>query len=147
VFGWLKSPELLERAEIAAKQMRYFRLFSEKGSFGELDASAKRAGFAMTFKDPFRKEASFQWGAGEPDIIFSVSFQNPAAISVLAESYVDIFGLIMLSYSNLPNISVDVKPSLQKRELGRNALRFRKILLSFPDFDAGIEEILTRRRT
>jgi hypothetical protein len=37
----------LERAEIAAKQMRYFRLFSQKGSFEGLGASAKRAGFEM----------------------------------------------------------------------------------------------------
>jgi hypothetical protein len=29
----LKSPTLLERAKLAAKQMSYFRLFSQKGSF------------------------------------------------------------------------------------------------------------------
>jgi hypothetical protein len=65
------EPKLLERAEIAAKQMRYFRLFSEKGSFGELSASAQRAGFEVTYEDAIEKEAGFQWPSeGDPDFTF-----------------------------------------------------------------------------
>jgi hypothetical protein len=48
----LKSPKLLERAKLAAKQMSYFRLFSQKGSFEGLAASAKRAGFEWHMKMP-----------------------------------------------------------------------------------------------
>jgi hypothetical protein len=50
------EPKLLERAEIAAKKMRYFRLFSQKGSFGELSASAQRAGFEVNMKTPLRRK-------------------------------------------------------------------------------------------
>jgi hypothetical protein len=53
------EPKLLERAEIAARQMRYFRLFSQKGSFDELSASAQRAGFSATYEDPYRKKPAF----------------------------------------------------------------------------------------
>jgi hypothetical protein len=31
-----------------------------------------------------------------------------------------------------------------ERELGANALQFRKILLSQPDFDGGVEDIMKR---
>ena len=139
------EPKLLERAEIAAKQMRYFRLFSEKGSFGELSASAQRAGFEVTYEDAVEKEAGFQWPSeGDPDFTFLVSFVDPEAVTVTAESYGDIFGLVMTSVSNAPKISIEAKPSLAEHELGRNAHVFREILLTFPDFDSGFEDLLGR---
>jgi hypothetical protein len=93
VFNWLKSSSnLTERTETAAKQMRYFGLVAQKLSFTELGPSAKRAGFLMTNEDTWRKEAGFRWHKGEPDFIFSVSFENLDAISVIAESFGDIFG-------------------------------------------------------
>jgi hypothetical protein len=143
IFGWPKSPKLLKRAEIAAKQMRYFRLFSQKGSFEGLAASAKRAGFEMIYEDPFEKVAGFRWAAdGDPDFTFLVSFADPEAVLVTADSYADIFGLVMTSISNIPKIIVEAKPWLAKHELGRHARAFRKILLTFPDFDA--ERLPTR---
>jgi hypothetical protein len=130
-----KSSDLVERAEIAAKQMRYFGLIAQKSSFSELLPSAKRAGFALLSEDPERIEAVFQWATGEPDFIFSVSFEHPDRVSVIAESCRDIFGLVLVSHSHVPNISVETKPSLGNQELGRNALRFRDRLLIYPDFD------------
>jgi hypothetical protein len=139
------EPKLLERAEIAAKQMRYFRLFSQKGSFGELGASATRAGFEATYEDAFEKEAGFQWSSeGDPDFTFFVSFNDPEAVTVTAESYGDIFGLVMTSVSNVPKISIETKPSLVADELGPNAHFFQEILLTFPDFDGGFEDLLGR---
>jgi hypothetical protein len=140
------SPELLERAENAAKQMRYFRLFSQRGSFGELSASANRTGFELIQEDVFDKQASFRWAAdaAQPDFLFHVWFENPESVSVIAESYGDIVGLVMVSHSNLAKISIEAKPSLEKCELGTNADSFRKILLRFPDFDGGFEELLGR---
>jgi hypothetical protein len=137
--GWLKSPKLLERAENAARQMRYFRLFSQKGSFGELRGSAERAGFILTYEEAFDKQAGFWWAADgdHPDFAFHASFENPASVSVTAESYGDIFGLVMTSIASVPSIGVEVKSTLEKHEFGRNALPFRKILLTFPDFDGG----------
>ena len=129
------SSNLMERAEIAAKQMRYFGLAAQKSSFSELLPSAKRAGFALLNEDTERKEAAFQWAAGETDFIFSVSFAYADRVSVIAESYGDIFGLVLVSHSHIPNISVETKPSLGNHELGRDALRFRDMLLMFPDFD------------
>ena len=139
----LKSPTLLERAKLAAKQMSYFRLFSQKGSFEGLAASAKRAGFEMAYEDALRKVAGFRWAAhgAQPDFIFLVSYENSDAVSVIAESHRDIFGLIMISHSHLPKIGVEMKPSLKKHEFGRNAHQFREILLTFPDFDRGAEEL------
>jgi hypothetical protein len=131
----VESSHLLERAEIAAKQMRYFGLFAQKSSFNELRPSAKRAGFALLNEDTGRQEAAFQWATGEPEFIFSVSFEDPDRVSVIAESYGDISGLVLVSLSHVPNISVETKPSLGNHELGRYALRFRQILLMFPDFD------------
>jgi hypothetical protein len=145
MFRWLKSPKLLERAENAAKQMRYFRLFSQRGSFGELSASSKRAGFELIHENGSDKEVSFRWAAdgAHPDFLFHVSFGNPEAVEVVAESYGDIYGLVLLSHSNLPKISVEVKQTLEKRELSRDAHTFRKILLTFPDFDGGgVEQFL-----
>jgi hypothetical protein len=137
LFGWLRSPKLLERAEIAAKQMRYFRVFSQKGSFEGLGASAKRAGFEMIYEDVLGKVAGFRWAAdGDPDFTFLVSFGDPDAVSVTADSYGDIFGLVMTSISNISNIIVEAKPWLGKHEVGRNTHLFRKILLTFPDFAA-----------
>jgi hypothetical protein len=139
------EPKLLQRAEIAAKQMRYFRLFSQKGSFGELGASATRAGFEAAYENAFEREAGFQWPSeGDPDFRFLVSFYDPEAVSVTAESYGDIFGLVMTCVSNLPKISIETKPLLAEHELGRNALVFQKILLTFPDFDGGFEDLLGR---
>jgi hypothetical protein len=136
MFGWLKSPKLTERAEIAAKQMRYFRLFSQKGSFEGLGASAKRAGFEMIYEDAFGKVAGFRWAAdGDSDFTFFVSFGDPEAVLVTADSCGDIFGLVMISISNIPKIIVKAKP-FAKHEVGPNAHLFRKIILTFPDFDA-----------
>lgn len=129
------EPALMERAEIAAKQMRYFGLVARKSSFSELVPSAKRAGFALLHENAERKEAVLHWATGEPDLIFSVSFEHPTKVSVVAESCGDIFGLALLSYSHVPSISVETKPSLGSQELGRNARRFRDILLTLPDFD------------
>ena len=131
----LESSDLMERAEIAAKQMRYFGLVAKKSSFGELLPSAKRAGFALLNEDTERKEAVFRWTTSEPDFIFSVSFEDPDRVSVIAESRGDISGLVLVSLSHVPNISVETKPSLGNHELGPYALRFRNILLMFPDFD------------
>jgi hypothetical protein len=135
--GWMRSPKLLKRAEIAAKQMRYFRLFSQKGSFESLSASAKRAGFEVIYEDALGKVAGFRWAAdGDPDFTFLVSFSDPEAVLVTADSYGDIFGLVMTSISNIPKIIVEAKPWLVKHEVGRHAPAFRKVLLTFPDFDA-----------
>jgi hypothetical protein len=131
----LSSSDLRERAEVAAKQMRYFGLVAQKSSFSELLPSARRAGFALLSKYAERREATFQWAIGQPDFIFSVSFEDPERVCVFAESRQDIFGLVLVSYSHVPNISAETMPSLANHELGRNALRFRKILLTFPDFD------------
>jgi hypothetical protein len=139
------EPKLLERAEIAAKQMRYFRLFSQKASFGELSASAQRAGFEAAYEDALEREAGFQWPSdGDPDFTFLVSFIDPEAVTVTAESYGDVFGLVMTSISNVPKISIEAKPSLAEHEFGRNARAFQKILLTFPDFDSGFEDLLGR---
>lgn len=128
MLDWLKSPKLLERAEAPAKQMRYFRLFSQRGSFDELSASATRAGFKVMREDAFDKEASFRWAAeaDRPDFTFHLSFANPTAASVTAESYGEISGLVMTSISSLPKIGIEAKTSLENHELGRNAHQFRK---------------------
>jgi hypothetical protein len=81
------------------------------------------------------QEASFRWAAGKPDFIFSVSFKDPEAPSVIAESADDIFGLILASCSHATRISVETSPSVGNKELGRNASIFRDILLMLPDFD------------
>jgi hypothetical protein len=135
------SLRLRERAKLAAKQMGYFHLFSKKGSFEGLAESAKRAGFMLAYEDTARKVAGFRWASGQPDFIFLVSYEDPEAASVIAQSQRDIFGLIMISHSHLPKISVEMKPLLEKRQVGRNARQFREILLTFPDFDAGTEEL------
>lgn len=128
-------PNLMKRASHAARQMRYFGLVAQKSSFNEVLPSARRAGFILLNQDKQLKEATFQWSTGEPDFIFSVSFNDVARASVIAESRGDIFGLILTSYWHAPSISVETNPSLGNRELGRNALLFRDVLLMFPDFD------------
>jgi hypothetical protein len=129
-------PALMERASNAAKQMRYFGLVVKKSaSFSELLRSAKRAGFTALSEDTHREEAMFQWFASEPDFSFFVAFGDAALGSVIAESRGDILGLILTAYSQSPNISVETNPSLGNKDLGRNALLFRDILLMFPDFD------------
>ena len=72
---------------------------------------------------------------GEPDFMFSVSLNEATRASIVALSCGDIFGLILTGYSHVPNISVETNPSLENKELGRNALLFRDMLLTFPDFD------------
>jgi hypothetical protein len=59
---------------------------------------------------------------------------------VIAESHRDIFGLIMTSHSHLPKVAVEMKPLVEKHKLGPNALPFREILLTFPDFEDVAEE-------
>ena len=128
-------PALMERASNAARQTRYFVVATKRFSFNELIPSARRAGFIQLDEDPRAKEATFRWAAGEPDLVFSVSFGDPARISIVAETQADIFGLILTAYSHIPTISVETNPSLENKELGRNALLFRDMLLTFPDFD------------
>jgi hypothetical protein len=135
--------KLQQRAKLAAKQMGYFQLFSRTGSFRDLASSAKRAGFELAYEDAARKVAGFRWASSgsRPDFLFLVSYEDSDSVSVIAESQRDIFGLIMISHAHLPKCSVEVKPLLQKHEVGRNARQFREILLTIPDFDAGTEKV------
>jgi hypothetical protein len=126
---------LMERASNVARQMRYFALIAKRASFDELVPSAKRAGFDELSEDMQNQEASFRWAAGKPDFIFSVSFKDPEAPSVIAESVDDISGLILASSTHATRISVETSPSVGDKELGRNASIFRDILLMLPDFD------------
>jgi hypothetical protein len=145
VLSWLNLPKLRERAEAAAKQMRYFRLFCQRGSFGELGASARRAGFEVIHEGAF--EARFQWAAytDRPDFTFHVSYDAREAVSVTAESCRrDILGLVMTSIAGDPMITIEAKNSLEDYRLGRNADEFRRIMLTFPDFDDGMEQFLRR---
>jgi hypothetical protein len=130
-----KLPALMERASNAARQMRYFGLAMRKFSFEELISSARRAGFIQLGESTELKEVSFQWASGPPDLIFSVSFRDPARISVVAESQADIFGLVLTAYSHSSTTSVEIKPTVAERELGRDALLFRDMLLTFSGFD------------
>ena len=126
---------LMERASNAARQMKYFSLASKKFSFNELASSALRAGFVQVAANPQLKEASFQWASGHPDLVFSISFRDPAGPSVVAESQADIFGLVLTASSQAATISVDINPTVEDGDLGRSALIFRDMLLSFPGFD------------
>ena len=129
-------PALMERASNAVRQMRYFALATKRFSFGELIPSAARAGFHLVSEDSQSSEAAFRWaGAGEADLIFSVSYGDPDRISIIAESQGDIFGLMLTAYSHISTISVETSPTLENSELGQNALLFRDMLLTFPDFD------------
>jgi hypothetical protein len=126
---------LMERASNAARQMKYFSLASKKFSFEELALSARRAGFVQVAGNPRLKEASFEWGSGHADLIFSVSFREPAKISIIAESQADIFGLILTAYGHAATVSVEINPTIEDSDLGPNAFLFRDMLLTFPDFD------------
>jgi hypothetical protein len=126
---------LIERASNVARQMRYFGLLAKNASYEGLFPSARRAGFAALCDDTQNQEALFRWAAGKAEFTFSVSFKNPQAPSVVAESLGDIFGLILTSSSRAASISVETKPSIGSAELGRNASLFRDILLTLPDFD------------
>jgi hypothetical protein len=126
---------LMERASNAVRQMRYFILAIKRFSFGELTSSARRAGFVQVDERPRRDEASFRWASGTPDLIFLVSFRDPARISIIAESQADIFGLILTAYSDISTVSVETNPTIEDNNLGPNALLFRDMLLTFPGFD------------
>lgn len=139
MFGFFSSPDLARRAKLAAEQMIFFSAISKKVSFGELSASASRAGFIVDNEDEFRKEAGFHWAEGTPDFSFYISYADPRAISVIAESYGEIFGLVMVSHSHLPNISVETKEDFGVT-MGKSAIRFRNMLLGFPGFDKGSED-------
>jgi hypothetical protein len=128
-------PDLMERASNAARQMRYFSLAAKQFSFDELTSSARRAGFVQVEENPHLKEASFQWASGAPDLIFSVSFRDPARISIIAESQADIYGLILTAYSHISTTSVETNPTVEDRELGHNAFVFKNMLLAIPGFD------------
>ncbi len=126
---------LMERASNAARQMKYFSLAAKKYSFNELASSALRAGFVQVAANSHLKEASFQWASGRPDLVFSVSFRDPARLSVIAESQADIFGLILSGSPHAATISVEINPTLEDGDLGRSASIFKDMLLTFPGFD------------
>jgi hypothetical protein len=75
-----------------------------------------------------------------------VSFGDPEAIFVNADSHGDIHGLIMTSISNAPKIVVEAKPWLTQKEFGRNVHLFQKLLLTFPDFDPAAEDFFNHFR-
>lgn len=126
---------LMERASNAARQMKYFGLAAKKFSFEELASSATRAGFVQVAANPQVKEASFQWASGQPDLIFSISLRDHARASVIAESQADVFGLILSASSDAVTISVEIDPTVEDDDLGRSALIFKDMLLTFPGFD------------
>src|ERR1700730_5834052 len=99
-------PALMERASNVAKQMRYFKLVATSLPFNEVLQSAKRAGFNPLNEDTPRKEAAFQWSAGEPDFTFSVSLRDRARDSIVAESRGNLFGLILIGYLHGPSTLV-----------------------------------------
>jgi hypothetical protein len=126
---------LMERASNAVRQMRYFSLATKRFTFNELTSSAARAGFILSAEYPQLREASFEWGAGAADLIFTVSYRDPARVSILAESQGDIFGLVLTAYSGIATISVETDPTIADEELGENAVLFRDMLLTFPGFE------------
>lgn len=130
-----KLPVLMERVSNAARQMRYFGLAAKQFSLDQLISSSRRAGFIQIGENLRLKEASFQWGVGAPDLIFSASFRDAARVSIVAESQADIFGLTLTACSHLSTISVETNPMVGDKELGENALIFRDMLLTFPGFD------------
>jgi hypothetical protein len=129
-------PALMERASNAARQIRYFALATRRFSYDELIPSAARAGFCVVEENSRSMEAAFRWGgAVEPDLIFSVSYGDPAGVAIVAESQADIFGLVITAYSHIATITVETSPTVENTALGPNALLFRDLLLTFPDFD------------
>jgi hypothetical protein len=126
---------LMERASNAAKQMKYFGLASKQFSLLELISSAVRAGFAQVDANVQSSEASFQWASGPADLIFSVSFRDTAKVSIVAVSQADVFGLILTGYSDADSVSVETNPTIADGDLGRNAVMFSSMLLTFSGFD------------
>ena len=126
---------LMDRASNVVRQMRYFGLAIKQFSLDQLTSSALRAGFVQIEERPHREEASFRWASGAPELIFSVSYRDPARISIVAESQADIFGLILTAYSHVATVSVETNPTVEDDNLGPNALLFKDMLLTFPGFD------------
>jgi len=126
---------LMERASNAVRQMRYFSLAAKRFTFDELTSSAARAGFIAIAEYPHLNEASFQWGAGAPDLVFTAVYQGSAGASIVAETQADVFGLILTAYSQASTISVEANPTIKNKELGENAQLFRDMLLTFPGFE------------
>jgi hypothetical protein len=128
--------DLLNRAKLASKHMKYFGLLAEKSSFSDLSPNAELADFVVLSEDPEHQEVTFRAASGEPDFTFTVSFQDPDRIAVVAEACAaDILGVVLIKLSHRSSISVDTKPDLGNNELGSNALRFKSTLLMFPGFD------------
>ena len=123
---------LLRRAKSVEKQLAYFGVVVRKCSFDEAIPSAERAGFTLVASNAANKEAVLEWPA-EPDFFFSVSFEDPAMISIVAESRGDIYGLNLVTHSGMEEFSVELKPWLMD-QFGRNTLQFRDVLLSLPQF-------------
>jgi hypothetical protein len=126
---------LMERASIAVRQMKYFILAAKHFSLEELASSATRAGFIQREANPRLGEAAFEWASGQPDLLFLVSFRDPARVSIVAETQADLFGLVLTAYSSATGVSVELNPTIEDGDLGRNALLFKNILLTFPGFD------------
>ena len=125
--------DLLRRASTVGKQLAYFGVVARKCSFDEAISSAERAGFTLVASNTASKEAVLEWPL-EPDFLFSLSFQDPAMISIVAESRSDIYGLNLVTHSGTDEFCVELKPSLGLERFGRNALQFRDVLLSLPQF-------------
>jgi len=85
--------------------------------------------------NPQSREALFKWSSGEPDLIFLVSFRDPASVSVVAESRADVFGLVLTAYSHVAGVAVEINPTIEDGDQGPNARLFRDMLLTFPGFD------------
>jgi hypothetical protein len=126
---------LMERASNAARQMKYFMLASKQFSFEELASSASRAGFVQAGSNPQLQEALFQRPGDAPDWTFSVSFRDRARVAIIAESWSDIFGLVLTAYSQMATVSVEINPTIAESDLGHNALLLKDMLLTFPGFD------------
>jgi len=125
--------DLLRRATTVGKQLAYFGVVARKCSFDEAISSAERAGFTLVASNAERREAVLEWPL-EPDFLFSLSFEDPAMISIVAESRGDIYGLNLVTHSGTDEFCVELKPSLGLERFGGNALQFREVLLSLPQF-------------
>lgn len=122
--------------------MFFFQRATVQLPFSELRVYAEREGFISTGDSSSRSnQTGFRWASGEADFDFFVEYSDRR--SVTAEAYGDIFGLVLLAHSHLPTISVEIKKAYGVT-MGKNAARFRKIMLGFPGFDGGTEDILKR---
>jgi hypothetical protein len=126
---------LMDRVSNAVRQIRYFSLAAKRFTYDELTSSATRAGFILSAEYPQLQEASFEWGAGAADLLFTASYRDPDRASIVAQSQGDIFGLILTAYSEISTISVEINPTVEDKELGENALLFRDMVLTFPGFE------------